>query len=242
MGQAMMHVVEPLPNILDDRSNLPQETQEIIAKAMAKDREERYPTAMALATAVNDLSEKSGEKPVAAVPIKKRRSRLPATFFLGVVIILLCLGLVGAGAVYVLTSGNDEEATVVPTAELSTDTPEAEVEPSQTISAPATAAIILPGRETTTEAAESQTETAPGLLPTLRATPTEITPSPTATRLFIPTAIPTDTPPPPPPPTSPPQQPPTQPPPTNIPPPTNTPVPPPPTNTPPPIHTQAANS
>lgn len=212
---------------------------------MAKDRESRYSTAMALATAVDELAKKSGEKVAAAVPIRKRRSKLPLTILLGGVLLFLCLAVVGAGAFYLFTSGDDEQATSTPTEVIVTDTPEPEIEPSVTIRAPSTAAIILPGMATSTIPVDAQTESAPGLLPTLRATATEITPSPTVTRIFLPTAIPSNTPPPAPPPpqpTNPPPPPPPPPPPTSPPPPTNTPIPQPPTNTPPPIHTQAAQS
>jgi serine/threonine protein kinase len=244
MGQAMMHVVEPLPNILEVRPKLPKETQAIIEKAMAKDRKDRYPSAMALATDVDALAKKSGQKVAASVPIKKRRSKLPLTVLLGGALLLLCLVVVSAGAVYMFTSGEDEEPTSTRARVILTDTPEPEFEPSETVKPPSTAAIILPGMATATELGLVQTESAPGLLPTLRATPTDVTPSPTVTRRFIPTAIPTDTPPPAPPPPQPTSQPPPPPPPspTNPPPPTNTPEPAPPTNTPPPIHTQAAQS
>jgi serine/threonine protein kinase len=240
MGQAMMHVVEPLPDVQEARPELPPEAQEIIEKAMAKDRADRYPTAGALAEAVNDLARESGETPVAAVPVKRESKKLPLVALLGGLFAVLCLIAVVAGGAFLLTSDTEEEPTITPTKIPATDTPEITLEPSKTLGAPATAAIILPGNPTSTatETGETTSQGSPGLLPTLRATPTEVTPTATNTRRFIPTAIPTDTPQPPPPPTNPPPPPNT---PVPPPPPTNTPEPPePPTNTPPPINTQAA--
>ncbi len=51
----MKHVMEPVPTILDVAANLPPETQGIIDKAMAKNREDRYETAQEMVTAINGL-------------------------------------------------------------------------------------------------------------------------------------------------------------------------------------------
>ena len=52
LGQAMMHVLEPVPRILEANSDLPPFCDEIIQKAMAKDPNDRYATATEL---VRDL-------------------------------------------------------------------------------------------------------------------------------------------------------------------------------------------
>lgn len=66
----MMHIVEPVPRILDVKPDLPPDCEEIIARAMAKEREERYQTATALATAFADLtSEKQTVEPTMREPI-----------------------------------------------------------------------------------------------------------------------------------------------------------------------------
>jgi D-xylose transport system substrate-binding protein len=54
-GQMLMHITKPVPNILIANPDLPPETQQVIAKAMAKDREERYQSAAGLANAVQEL-------------------------------------------------------------------------------------------------------------------------------------------------------------------------------------------
>jgi hypothetical protein len=54
-GQMLMHITKPIPNILEANPDLPLGIQQVIEKAMAKDREERYQSAAELATAVNSL-------------------------------------------------------------------------------------------------------------------------------------------------------------------------------------------
>ncbi len=56
------HVHEPPPNILEARSDLPESCKAVIERAMAKNRDERYPTAGELARGVMRLTgEKTGK-------------------------------------------------------------------------------------------------------------------------------------------------------------------------------------
>ncbi|HET6444572.1 MAG TPA: serine/threonine-protein kinase [candidate division Zixibacteria bacterium] len=264
IGQAMKHIREPVPDIGKIRSDLPPEIQAIIAKAMAKKRDDRYSTASAYAEAVSDLLGNDDAVPIIPVALPKEKipealpkknilaaepkRKIPMTILLGGLAAILCLLVVGAGSAYFVFSGEEDvEPTVTPTEVSPTVTPTVLIKPTRTLAPPATAAIILPTDEpTATTTTRVSSQGSPGLLPTLRATPTEVTPTATNTRVFIPTIPPTATPLPPP--TNPPPPPPTSappPPPTSAPPPTNTPQPPPtvgpPTNTPPPIHTQGPN-
>jgi serine/threonine protein kinase len=54
--QIMMHILQPVPDVLQANPDLPFPAQPIIKKAMAKDREERYQTAAELALAVRQLA------------------------------------------------------------------------------------------------------------------------------------------------------------------------------------------
>ena len=54
-GQLLMHVTEPVPDVLHANPELPVQTQAVIDRVMAKDREERNQTAVALAEAVQQL-------------------------------------------------------------------------------------------------------------------------------------------------------------------------------------------
>lgn len=52
---AAAHVMEPIPRLTHTRPDLPQQWDDIIQKALAKDPEDRYPTAGALAQDVKEL-------------------------------------------------------------------------------------------------------------------------------------------------------------------------------------------
>src|SRR4026209_1090938 len=53
MSVAVRHITEPIPDILQARPDLPIEVDAIIKRAMAKDREDRYPNAIELSRALN---------------------------------------------------------------------------------------------------------------------------------------------------------------------------------------------
>ena len=53
MSVAVRHITEPVPEILQDRPDLPIEVDTIIRTAMAKDKEDRFPTAVDLARALS---------------------------------------------------------------------------------------------------------------------------------------------------------------------------------------------
>jgi hypothetical protein len=53
MGVVMKHLTEPIPEILKVSPELPQETDAIIKTAMAKSKDERYPSATELSRALN---------------------------------------------------------------------------------------------------------------------------------------------------------------------------------------------
>ncbi len=63
MGMAMKHVTEPVPNILDFQPTLPPEVQTVVATAMAKERDKRYASAVALAAAL-EMSDNGGTIPM----------------------------------------------------------------------------------------------------------------------------------------------------------------------------------
>jgi hypothetical protein len=56
MAVALSHVLDPVPPVLRRRPDLPPEADSVIQKALAKDPNDRYPTATALAAAVNQLA------------------------------------------------------------------------------------------------------------------------------------------------------------------------------------------
>ncbi len=54
MGLVMKHILEPVPNVLSDRPDLPSNTATVISTAMAKEREKRYQTCLEIATALSE--------------------------------------------------------------------------------------------------------------------------------------------------------------------------------------------
>jgi basic membrane lipoprotein Med (substrate-binding protein (PBP1-ABC) superfamily) len=56
MGLAFMHANEPVPRILDANSSLPACCMDLIDRAMAKYRHDRFPTAAALAQAIREIT------------------------------------------------------------------------------------------------------------------------------------------------------------------------------------------
>jgi serine/threonine protein kinase len=52
MGQAIMHIMEPTPNILEHRPDLSVAVQDVIARSMEKDRNLRYPNASEMGQAL----------------------------------------------------------------------------------------------------------------------------------------------------------------------------------------------
>jgi hypothetical protein len=56
MGVAVKHITEPVPEILKVNPNLPEAADTIIKTAMAKNRDNRYPTATALSQAMNKVA------------------------------------------------------------------------------------------------------------------------------------------------------------------------------------------
>ena len=61
MSVVIKHITDPVPHILDVKPDLPPAIEAVIEKAMAKDRDERFPTVKALTDALNAVAR--GETP-----------------------------------------------------------------------------------------------------------------------------------------------------------------------------------
>ena len=161
MAIAIKHVTDPVPRILTVNPNLPADMDLIIQKAMAKNRDERFGTAVEMVQTLKELAGDFGpEKKTRTLTAlrtsmkkkaeeKKRRS--PA---LAIISVLLLAGLAGAG--YLFFSGNSLPFGLEAATETST-------------SAPATT-TSQPTTESTATSAPA-TETATLAPPTLTATP-----------------------------------------------------------------------
>ena len=62
MSVVVKHITDPVPHILDVKPELPPAIEAVIEKAMAKDREDRFPTVKALAEALDAVAR--GENPI----------------------------------------------------------------------------------------------------------------------------------------------------------------------------------
>ena len=65
LGVMMAHATEPIPDVRDYRPDLPSTIQDIIARALAKDPDQRFPTAGLLADALDELERGSEDQRVA---------------------------------------------------------------------------------------------------------------------------------------------------------------------------------
>jgi serine/threonine protein kinase len=63
MGVVMKHITDPIPHLIDLNREIPADCQELIDKAMAKDREQRFQTAASMAIAVAVLAGKTRKQP-----------------------------------------------------------------------------------------------------------------------------------------------------------------------------------
>lgn len=75
MAVVVKHITDPVPHILDVNPNLPAELEQVIERAMAKNRDERYPNAKEFAQALTAVAR--GESPT-FTPSKTTRTGQPA--------------------------------------------------------------------------------------------------------------------------------------------------------------------
>ena len=133
MAIAIKHITDPVPHILDANPNLPAAVEEIIQKAMAKSKNDRYTTAVEMVDALRNIS--TGGK--TQLPTRTMKAATPKTviardkvtaqttaksFNLWLVVVpILLLGIIGGG--YLVFNGiNRPVETETPDA-IATDIP-----------------------------------------------------------------------------------------------------------------------
>ena len=101
IGLALQHVNDPVPNVLNLRPDLPGEVDVIIKTAMAKNRENRYSTALELAHELNKVAYE-GEPTLQKIPalVDRQAVRAPASNRTGWIVAGLILLLALAGGAY----------------------------------------------------------------------------------------------------------------------------------------------
>ena len=133
MGVVVKQITDPVPHILDINPNLPEEVEQIIEKAMAKNRDERFSTTREMANALDAVARggtaqessktiiaaagatklqpaktRIGAKPVVptAAPVETRGKRSSFTWIIVGVLVLCVVVSGGIGGGIYLTRGN----------------------------------------------------------------------------------------------------------------------------------------
>jgi len=95
MGVVIKHVTDPVPEILRDNPNLPPEVDDVIKKAMSKNREERFATAIELARALNkaafgeegNVTDPQFTRPITYPPATEKK-KMPIAWIVGAVVLV----------------------------------------------------------------------------------------------------------------------------------------------------------
>jgi serine/threonine-protein kinase len=155
IGLALQHVNDPVPNILNLRPDLPGEVDVIIKRAMAKNRENRYDTALELAHELNKAAYE-GEPTLQKIPalVDRQAAPAPASNRGGWIVAGILLLLVLAGGAYtfrgqlpflaVPTASPTVSVTLLPPSVTPTISPTETLEPTPTAEATATAGTPIP--------------------------------------------------------------------------------------------------
>jgi len=123
MAVAIKHITDPVPHILNANPNLPPGMDAIIQKAMAKNKSDRYPTAVDMANALRDLPRNTAtqNQPKVAPAVKetvvsKKTAASTKKAFNPLVIILpvLILAIMAAGGFFVFNGMRNPTPTQPP--------------------------------------------------------------------------------------------------------------------------------
>jgi len=166
MGVAIKHITDPVPHILDANPNLPYDIEEIIQKAMAKDRDDRYTTAQEMVETLHEVIRdiEAGRTTSKRTAIKKSLTRPGTTLpqqkqpekkVFNVWTVIIPLLILGVGGGFFFLNGNSslfgQEPTVTPTntfVATATSTIQPTVEPTSTAAAPTETFTPAPPAET----------------------------------------------------------------------------------------------
>ncbi len=173
LGIAIKHVTEPVPHILDANPTLPVWIEKIIATAMAKDRNDRFSTAVEMVETIKAFirgeqpampKDKSNNKAtIKASPFNKtvvaKRAPKKKKFNPAFVIVPILLVIFSAGGFFLLNRNNlplvNEAPSETPTSQPLVATPTTEIKPTDAPSATVEAATDTPIPFTETPAVPS---------------------------------------------------------------------------------------
>jgi serine/threonine-protein kinase len=153
IGLALQHVNDPVPNVLKLRPDLPGEVDVIIKTAMAKNRENRYSTALELAHELNKVAYE-GEPTLQKIPalVDRETAASPASSQAGWMVAGLILLLALAGGAYAFRGQIPFLSPPVPTATAFVTEGPASVTPaaSQTLAPEVTPTVAVTATATAT--------------------------------------------------------------------------------------------
>ena len=102
--EMMAHVLEPVPNIQEIKKDLPDSVAAIARKALAKDPEERYQTAGAMAAEID--REVAGTTRPGIVPVRKTSATRLKVTLIGLAVVL-AIAIIGVAALNLVRQGGD---------------------------------------------------------------------------------------------------------------------------------------
>ncbi len=152
MAIAIKHVTDPVPRILTVNPNLPADMDLIIQKAMAKNRDDRFSTAVEMVQTLKELAGHFGveQKNKTTTALRNAVTQKPEGAkrkFSPALVVLILLGIAGIAAAGIFLTNRNSPPVVVEATETSAPTSTFTSEPtieSTSTSAPATETATLP--------------------------------------------------------------------------------------------------
>jgi serine/threonine-protein kinase len=151
VSAAYSRMTQPVPNILTVRPDLPPEVADVLKKAMSKEKEDRYATAidfaLAFSKAVFGEDHTLSKFAAVTIPPKVSSRGWAGWLFAGVLLLFGFLGWLGFnGNLPFLSTAPTASESVLPTAAFtSTPNPTSTAEPTATLMAPSPTPVPIPG-------------------------------------------------------------------------------------------------
>ena len=170
MAVAIKHITDPVPHILDANPKLPAGMEAIIQKAMAKNKNDRYSTAVEMTNALRELGRgvptQVGTRQSPAeieTALSPKATKAPKRVFSPLVVILpvLALGL-AAGGYFVFNGINPSSPTEAPVVSTSTTAPSITETPVPTLE-PTEAVVVALDTPTQSPPTPTETPAAPSI-------------------------------------------------------------------------------
>ena len=174
MAVAIKHITDPVPHILSANPKLPEGMDTVIQQAMAKDRHERYSSAVEMTNALRDVARTTTTQLQTKVsvpkskPISKESAAAPKKVFSPLAVILPIIAIIiiagGAFALRAIFKNGSNPALTEPPVQTSTSAPAFTETSVPTIAATEAIAPIVEATATEALPTETATSAAPQVL------------------------------------------------------------------------------